>query len=98
MVQFFLLFVLIYIGLLFCPCSESLLGCILSGPAIDSTGKDPFMQSTTKVQSVTFTRGEFSFILDHGCVMYILGLLCNVVTLALNVSTFQRPDVSTLRR
>ena len=52
------------------------------------------MQSTTKVQSVTFTRGEFSLILDHGYIMYILGLLCNVTTLALNVMTSQRRDVS----
>ena len=45
------------------------------------------MQSTTKVQRVTIARGEFTFILDHGCIMYILGLLCNVATL-------QRRDVS----
>ena len=56
------------------------------------------MQSTTTIQSVTFTRGESSLILDHGFIMYILGLLCNVVTLALNVATLQRRDVSTSRR
>ena len=56
------------------------------------------MQSTTKVQRVTITRGEFSLTLDHGCLMYILGLLCNVTTLVFNVATLQRHDVSTSRR
>ena len=65
---------------------------------INNTGEDPFIQSTTKVQSVTFTRGEFSLILDHGCIMYILCLPCNAATLALNVATLQRRDVSTSRR
>ena len=52
------------------------------------------MKSTTKVQGVTITRGEVSLTLDHGCLMYILGLFCNVATLVLNVTTLQRRDVN----
>ena len=48
-------------------------------------------------ESHNYKRGEF-LILDHGCLMNILGLLCNVATLALNVATLQRRDVSTSRR
>ena len=51
------------------------------------------MQSTTKVQRVTITRGEFSLILDNGWIMYILGLLCNVAMLAP-----KRRDVRSQRR
>ena len=56
------------------------------------------MQSYTKVQRNTFKRGELSLILDHGCLMNILGLLCNIATLALKVATLQRRDISTSRR
>ena len=73
------------------------LGCIISGHAIESTGEDPLMSSTKKVQRVTFTRGEFSLILDYGCIMYIVGLHCNVAILELNVATLQCRDVSTSR-
>ena len=41
---------------------------LLSGLAIEGTGMDPFMQSTTNVQRVPITRGEFSFISDHDCI------------------------------
>ena len=74
------------------------LGCIISGHAIESTGEDPLMSSTKKVQRVTFTRGEFSLILDYGCIMYIVGLLCNVATLALNVATSILNSSGTSRR
>ena len=63
------------------------MGCIISGHAIESTGEDPFILSTTNVQRVTFTRGEFSLILDYSCILYILGLLGHVATLVLNVAT-----------
>ena len=69
------------------------LGCIISGHAIESTGEDPFILSTTNVQRVTFTRGEFSLILDYSCILYILGLLCHVSTLVLNVATLKRRDL-----
>ena len=49
------------------------------------------MQSPTKVQRVTFTRGECSYL--RPCLMNILGLLCNVTTLAFNVATSQRRNV-----
>ena len=44
-----------------------------------------------------YTR-EFSLILENGSLKYILSLLCNVATLALNVKTLQRRDVTTSRR
>ena len=34
----------------------------------------------TKVQRCTFIRGEFSLILDHGSLILIFSLLCNVAT------------------
>ena len=74
------------------------LGSIISGHAIESTGEDPLMSSTKKVQRVTFTRGEFSLILDYGCIMYIVGLLCNVAMLALNVATSILNSSGTSRR
>ena len=64
------------------------LGCIISGHAIKSTGEDPFILSTKNVQRVTFTRGEFSLILDYSCILYILGLLCHIAML-------KRHDVET---
>ena len=71
------------------------LGCIISGHAIESIGEDPFILSTPNVQRVTFTRGEFSLILDYSCTLYILGLLCHIATLVLNVATLKRRDVET---
>ena len=53
---------------------------------------------TTKVQRCTVIRGEFSLILDHGFLICIFSLLCNVATLALNVATLQRREVATSRR
>ena len=52
----------------------------------------------TKVQRCTFIRGEFSLILDHGSLICIFSLLCNVATLALKVATLQRRDVATSQR
>ena len=69
-------------------------GCIISGHAIESTGEYPFILSTTNVQRVTFTRGEFSLILDYSCILYILGLLYHVAMLVLNIATSRRRDVS----
>ena len=77
---------------------NNFLGCIISGHAIESTGEDPFILSTINVQRVTFTRGEFSLILDYSCILYILGLLCHVTTLVLNVATLKRRDNETSRR
>ena len=74
------------------------LGCIISGHAIESTGEDPFILSTTNVQRVTFTRGEFSLILDYSCILYILGLLCHVATLVLNFATLKCRDFETSGR
>ena len=74
------------------------LDCIISGHAIKSTGEDPFILSMINVQRVTFTRGEFSLILDYSCILYILGLLCHVATLVPNVATSRRRDVETSRR
>ena len=73
------------------------LGCIISGHAIKSTGEDPFILSTTNVQRVTFTRGVFSLILDYNFILYILGLLCHVATLVLNVATLKHREVETSR-
>ena len=72
------------------------LSCIISGHAIKSTREDPFILSTTNVTRVTFTRGEFSLILDYSCTLYILGLLCHVATLKRrDVETLKRRDVET---